>query len=111
MYEDLRGKIAVVTGGARGLGYQMAQALAAHGVEIALLDVLPEVADSAARLANERSVRTVGIHADVTDPDSIGGAVAAVSGSLGVPSILVNAAGITTWGDSVDVPAEAWRRV
>ena len=111
MYEDLVGKIAVVTGGARGLGFQMAGALASHGVEIALLDVLPEVGDSAARLANEKSVRTVGIGADVTDAGSIGGAIAAVSGSLGVPSILVNAAGITTWGDSVDVTPEAWRRV
>jgi NAD(P)-dependent dehydrogenase (short-subunit alcohol dehydrogenase family) len=111
MYEDLSGKIAVVTGGARGLGYQMAGALAAHGVEIALLDVLPDVGDSAARLANEKSVRTVGVVADVTDTDSIGGAIAAVSGSLGVPSILVNAAGITAWGDSVDVTPDAWRRV
>ncbi len=111
MYEDLRGKIAVVTGGARGLGLQMAGALAAHGVEIALIDVLPEVSDSAARLAHEKSVRTVGIAADVTDQHSVGGAVAAVAGSLGMPSILVNAAGIVSWGDSVEVTADAWRKV
>ncbi|WP_222618224.1 SDR family NAD(P)-dependent oxidoreductase [Nakamurella sp. PAMC28650] len=111
MYEDLRGKVAVITGGARGLGYQMAGALAAHGAEIALIDLLPEVTDSAARLASTRSVRTVGISADVTDQDSIGGAIAAVAGSLGTPSILVNAAGITSWGDSTDVTAQAWRKV
>ncbi|MET3804216.1 NAD(P)-dependent dehydrogenase (short-subunit alcohol dehydrogenase family) [Nakamurella sp. UYEF19] len=111
MYEDLRGKIAVVTGGARGLGYQMATALAAHGVEIALVDLLPEVSDSAARLAQAKSVRTVGIAADVTDPTSIGGAITAIAGALGTPSILVNAAGITAWGDSVDVTAESWRKV
>ncbi len=111
MYEDLKGKVAVVTGGARGLGYQMASALASHGAEIALLDLLPEVSDSAVRLANSRSVRTVGIAADVTDAQSVGGAVAAVAASLGVPSILVNAAGVTAWGDSVDVTPEAWRKV
>ena len=111
MYEDLRGKIAVVTGGARGLGLQMATALAAHGAEIALIDLLPEVAESAARLAQAKLVRTVGITADVTNADSIGGAVAAVAGSLGTPSILINAAGITEWGDSVDVTPENWRRV
>ena len=111
MYEDLKGKIAVVTGGARGLGYQMAGALASHGVEIALLDLLPDVTDSAARLANTRLVRTVGIVADVTEADSVGGAVTAVSSSLGVPSILVNAAGITAWRDSLDVTPAEWRKV
>lgn len=111
MYEDLKGKIAVITGGARGLGFQMAGALASQGAEIALVDLLPEVTDSAARLATDRNVRTVGISADVTDQDSINGAIAAVAGSLGTPSILVNAAGITNWGDSVDVTAQAWRKV
>ncbi|SDP50431.1 NAD(P)-dependent dehydrogenase, short-chain alcohol dehydrogenase family [Nakamurella panacisegetis] len=111
MYEDLKGKVAVVTGGARGLGYQMAGALAALGAEVALLDLLPEVTDSAARLAGEKGVRTVGIAADVTDQTSIGNAVAAVAGSLGTPSILVNAAGITAWSDSLDVTAESWRKV
>ncbi len=111
MYEDLKGKIAVVTGGARGLGFQMATALAAHGVEVALIDLLPDVTNSAARLAQTQAVRTVGIAADVTDAASIGGAVAAVAGSLGTPSILVNAAGITEWGDSVDVTPELWRKV
>ena len=111
MYEDLRGKIAVVTGGARGLGLQMATALAAHGAEIALIDLLPEVTESAARLAQAKLVRTVGISADVTNADSIGAAIAAIAGSLGTPSILVNAAGITEWGDSIDVTPEKWRKV
>jgi NAD(P)-dependent dehydrogenase (short-subunit alcohol dehydrogenase family) len=111
VYEDLKGKIAVVTGGARGLGLQMATALAAHGAEIALIDLLPEVTESAARLAQAKLVRTVGISADVTNADSIGGAIAAIAGSLGTPSILVNAAGITEWGDSIDVTPEKWRKV
>ena len=67
--------------------------------------------NSAAQLAQTKSVRTVGISADVTNADSIGGAIAAVAGSLGTPSILVNAAGITEWGDSVDVTPELWRKV
>ncbi len=111
MYEDLKGKIAVVTGGARGLGLQMAGSLAAHGVEIALVDLLPGVTDSAAQLAQTMAVRTVGLAADVTDADSIAGAMAAIAGSLGTPSILVNAAGITDWGDSVGVSADSWRKV
>ena len=48
VFEDLAGQVAVITGGARGLGLSMAQALARWGTKIALLDVLAEVKDSAA---------------------------------------------------------------
>lgn len=111
MYDDLSGRIAIVTGGGRGLGLQMASALAQHGVGIALFDLLPEVGDSASRLAEQTGVRTIGVHADVTDPASLAAAVAQVGQDLGTPSILVNAAGIASWGDSLDVEAAAWRKV
>jgi NAD(P)-dependent dehydrogenase (short-subunit alcohol dehydrogenase family) len=47
VFEDLAGQVAVITGGARGLGFSMAQALARWGTKMALLDVLAEVKDSA----------------------------------------------------------------
>lgn len=111
MFDDLSGRIAIVTGGGRGLGLQMAAALAKHGVDIALFDLLPEVADSAAGLASANGVRAIGVHADVTDQDSLAAAVAQVGQELGTPSILVNAAGIASWGDSLDVEAKTWRKV
>ena len=49
MFEDLDGKVAVVTGGARGLGLEMADALAEMGCAVALLDVGDGVGGSAAR--------------------------------------------------------------
>ncbi len=111
MFEDLRGKVAVVTGGARGLGLRMATALAGQGCDVALFDVLPAVADSASALAGSAGVRAVGVHCDVTDAASIEQAYAEAVGALGVPAILVNAAGITTWSDSLDTTPEQWRRV
>lgn len=111
MFEDLHGKVAVVTGGARGLGLQMARALAGCGVEPALLDVLPVVADSAAALAAEHGVRSVGVQADVTDEASIAAGFAEVQERLGTPTILVNAAGVTVWQDSIDVTRESWQNV
>jgi sorbose reductase len=107
VFEDLEGKVAVVTGGARGLGLSMARALARHGVRVGLVDLLDEVAESAASLPAE----SVGTTADVTSADDVAAAFARVSDALGSPRLLVNAAGITVWEDSLDVTPESWRRV
>jgi NAD(P)-dependent dehydrogenase (short-subunit alcohol dehydrogenase family) len=106
VFEDLEGKVAVVTGGARGLGLSMARALARHGVRIGLVDLLEEVEESAAALPD-----AVGTTADVTSADDVAAAFARVSEQLGNPSLLVNAAGITVWEDSLDATPESWRRV
>lgn len=110
-FEDLAGRVAVVTGGARGLGYSIAEALAGQGCAIALLDVLPEVTASAERLSAEHGITSIGAHADVTDPESLAAAFATVGEKLGVPQILVTAAGITVWNDSTEISAAEWRRV
>jgi sorbose reductase len=110
-FEDLEGKVAVVTGGARGLGYSIAQALAAQGCSVGLLDVLDDVNESGEKLAADYSVKTVATHADVTDPKSLDRAFNEVTDSLGAPQILVTAAGITIWNDSVAVSADEWRKV
>ncbi len=111
MFDDLAGKVAVVSGGARGLGFSMARALARHGVKVGLLDLLDDVEASAGRLAEESSVETVGVTADVTSADEVAAAFARVSEVLGSPSRLVNAAGVVTWEDSLDATPESWRRV
>ncbi|MBL3699332.1 SDR family oxidoreductase [Leucobacter luti] len=102
---------AVVTGGARGLGYSLAQALAAQGSAVALLDILPDVADSAARITAEYGVRAIGLVVDVTDQDAVASAFTQIAAEIGTPQILLTAAGITVWNDSVDVSAAEWRRV
>jgi NAD(P)-dependent dehydrogenase (short-subunit alcohol dehydrogenase family) len=107
VFEDLAGKVAVVSGGARGLGLSMARALARHGVRVGLLDLLEEVEASAEALA----VDAVGVRADVTSAESVAAAFDRVAEVLGSPSLLVNAAGVTVWEDSLDVSPESWRRV
>lgn len=111
MFEDLSGRTAVITGGARGLGYSLATALAAHGVNVGLIDLLPEVAESARRLASRFGVDTHATVTDVTDPEAVEAAFDEITVRLGVPTVLLTAAGITVWNDSVDVPAHEWRRV
>ncbi len=111
MFEDLGGRTAVITGGARGLGYSLGTALANQGMSVALLDVLPSVEASAERLSSEYGVGARGWVVDVTDAGALETVFAQVEAEMGVPSVLITAAGITVWGDSVDVPAETWRKV
>jgi len=110
-FPDLAGRVAVVTGGARGLGYSLASALARQGASVALLDLLPEVEASAARLAEETGVPTAWATVDVTDAGSVDTAFADARAALGTADILLTAAGITIWGDAADVEPAAWSRV
>jgi NAD(P)-dependent dehydrogenase (short-subunit alcohol dehydrogenase family) len=111
MFEDLDGTVAVVTGGARGLGLAMATALAGQGARVALLDLLPGVEASAADLAARTGVTVVGVTADVTSPASVAGAFDQVEQALGAPRVLVNAAGVAGTADAVEVDPSFWQRV
>ncbi|MGO1769497.1 MAG: SDR family oxidoreductase [Microbacterium sp.] len=111
MFEDLKGRVAVVTGGAGGIGYSIATAFADQGMDVALLDLSPTVAEAAAKLASDHGVRTTGQVVDVTDPESVEAAFSAVDDALGTPTVLLAAAGLTIIGDSVDYPPSKWRTV
>ena len=105
------GTTAVVTGGARGIGLAVARSLAADGANVALLDLLENVGDVADGLAAEFGVQAFGQRLDVTDQDATNAAFDAIHERLGVPQILLTAAGIEINGDSIDVPAGHWRKV
>ena len=100
-------RIAVITGGARGLGLAIAAALAAAGHRIALWD------RDAAALAT--AVAQLGAHAevmDVTSPESVARALAGTEAALGPVDILIANAGITGPNHlTEDYPVEAWRQV
>jgi sorbose reductase len=80
-------------------------------MRIALFDVLDQVADSAAELGAELGVDSAGIHVDVTSEASVAEGFRQVTDRLGSPDVLVNAAGITIWSDSLDTDLETWQRV
>lgn len=103
--------VAVVTGGARGLGHSLAAGFARRGMDVALLDVLEEVEVAAESLAHDSGCRVLGLRTDVTDSSAVEAAFARVRNELGLPRVLLTAAGITVWNDSVAVSPQEWRRV
>jgi 2-dehydro-3-deoxy-L-rhamnonate dehydrogenase (NAD+) len=105
---DLTGRVAIVTGAARGIGRAIVERLAASGAQVALWDV-----DSAAAKAAAAEISgAIDLTADVTDPATITAALAAAEARLGPPDILVNNAGIAGPNFPLDeYPAEELRRV
>lgn len=90
------GKVALVTGGARGIGLATAQAFAGEGARIALCDLAADAAQHAAQaLAAEFGVQAIGLGCDVSDEAQVDAMVARVIDDCGGLDILVNNAGVT----------------
>ncbi|MGA2892403.1 MAG: SDR family NAD(P)-dependent oxidoreductase [Xanthobacteraceae bacterium] len=108
---DLNGRTAVVTGGARGIGFAVAQKLHASGAAVALWDIdAAALGKAAASLQASGRVHTAVV--DVTDEQSIAGAVGVLIRDAGKIDILINNAGITGGNAPLwELEPEVWRRV
>ena len=102
----LDGRVAVVTGGNRGLGFAFARALGEAGARVA---IAARDAERSAEAAGELGALAVPL--DVTDAESVGAMVERVSGELGAIDVLVNNAGICFHRPALDVPEQEWREV
>ncbi|MBD0319260.1 MAG: SDR family NAD(P)-dependent oxidoreductase, partial [Gemmatimonadetes bacterium] len=109
---DLRGRVALVTGGGRGLGEQIAWGLAQAGASVALGSRKREACEDVAReLAGSHGVRTLALRLDVTSEEEVRAALDETELAFGPVDILVNNAG-TSWGaPAAEMPLEAWHRV
>jgi NAD(P)-dependent dehydrogenase (short-subunit alcohol dehydrogenase family) len=103
------GKVAAVTGGANGMGREIALRLAQDGADVALLDL----ADTSKPVQEIEALgrRALGVHCDVTDEESVAAAVASVTDGLGAASILVNNVGIYPYDAFTEIDLASWRRV
>src|SRR5437879_4056838 len=93
-----RGKTAIVTGGASGIGGGISRRLAADGTAVAIFDRDGSAAKAAATSIEEAGGKAIGLLVDVTDRAGIDAGLDEVRARLGRPAILVNSAGITVYG-------------
>jgi NAD(P)-dependent dehydrogenase (short-subunit alcohol dehydrogenase family) len=108
---DLTGRVAIVTGGAAGLGRQMAEALAEMGANLVLCARRKERCELAAKELAALGVKTLALGCDVRNAASIHEAVDRTASEFGKIDILINNAGVS-WGAPVEeMPLEAWNKV
>ncbi len=107
---DLSDKVAVVTGGSRGIGLAIANRFYEHGAHVGLLDIDKPGAESAASNLSGKG-KTIGVGADVSDADQLTNAFGEVESALGPVDILVNNAGLTRDGLLVRMKEDDWNLV
>lgn len=106
------GRVAVVTGGASGIGLAVSRRLADDGHAVAVLDVDGASATAAAESIEAAGGRALGLPADVAHREQVFGALDQVRHELGAPLILVNNAGTgATFERFLNVSPEVWERV
>ncbi|CAN5891234.1 MAG: SDR family oxidoreductase [Chloroflexi bacterium] len=106
-----QGRVAVVTGSARGIGLATASLLRERGLRVAIVDSDLEAAKEAAVGLDPRGDTVSAVQVDVLDADSVTAMVEEVVSRFGGVDVLVNNAGITSQGPSQDVTDEAWDRL
>ena len=112
--EGLRGRLAVVTGGARGIGRAICETLARDGADVAVVDLDQAGAEETAGLVRRTGRAATAFRVDESDEPAVEvffAALGAAFGSGRVPDILVNNAGICPTTPVLDIRAAEWDRV
>jgi len=104
-------RVAVVTGGASGMGLGAARHLAAAGHAVAIFDVAAHAAEQAAAELRAKGARTLAARVDVTDRSAIDAAMARVRSELGPVLIMVTSAGIESFTPVTEISRELWDRI
>lgn len=108
---SLQGKTAIVTGGGRGLGAQIAQGFAEAGANVVLCSRKVEACEEIASQLAQLGVQTLALACDVTKPEEIAHVVSKTLETFGKIDILVNNSGASWGAPAVDMPYEAWQKV
>jgi 2-hydroxycyclohexanecarboxyl-CoA dehydrogenase len=104
-------RVAVVTGGASGIGLAISERLAADGMAVAVFDREGDAAVEAAGKIAAAGHQALGVQVDVTDRGQIDAGVARVRGDFGRPTVLVNNAGIPALDPVLKITPDKWQRL
>ena len=109
MIKDFRGKTALITGGASGIGLAMAEAFGREGMNVVIADVEEAALASAVEGLRAKQIRAEGVRCDVTSRDSVRSAALHTIARFGKIHVLCNNAGVLVTGQIGEVPARDWR--
>jgi gluconate 5-dehydrogenase len=108
---SLEGKVVLVTGSARGLGWSMAQALAGAGAHVILNDINGEILEASARKLADQGGKVSTALFDVTDENAVRQAIADVTAKTGAVDVLVNNAGFQNRKNFIDYELDEIRKL
>lgn len=108
---DLTGRSALVTGGSRGLGLQIAEALGAYGARLVLVSRKQHDLDDSVSHLEQQGIKASAIAADLSDPAAVTDVANQALSRLGRIDILINNAGATWGAPAEEHPLEAWDKV
>ena len=106
-----KNKVAVITGGASGIGEALGYALAAQGAQVGLLDLDADGVNATVQTMQQNGLTAIGLACDVTSEAACVNAIQAVKAEFGGVDILVNNAGITLRDAFIDTRVAAYRKV
>ena len=108
---DLTNKTAIITGGGRGLGEQIARAFAEAGANIVLCSRKVEACQSVCDELEKEGTKTLALPCDVTKEEDVEAVVNQTVETFGRIDILVNNSGATWGAPAIEMPVEAWKKV
>jgi len=108
---DLTGRTAIVTGGSRGLGLEMAEGLGEAGAQLVICARREEWLAPAVASLRGRGFEVEAMRCDVSQPDDVQAVVDRAIGAFGKVDVLVNNAGVTWAAEPESLPIEKWQRV
>ncbi len=108
---DLSGKTALITGGSRGLGLQMAEALGEQGARLVITSRKQAELDDAVAHLKQRGIEVMAVASDLSKESAVAPLVDAAMKQLGHIDILINNAGATWGAPAEDLPLDAWDKV